>query len=125
MQALLLWCDGRQDRVFRAGDIEVRPEGWLRPPRPLTVPRATSLLAEGSATEVPRRLHVRARGDGDEVTGWFETESVARVAVPHDHDLGTTFIHEVVGRLTLTGRVRGEPIAIAGPGVFELLGSAR
>ena len=36
---------------------------------------------------------------------------------------GVTIIHEVQGRFTVEGRVRGESIAFGGGGVFEFLGS--
>ena len=120
VQSLLVWSGPRQHRVFRGAELEVRPEGWLRPARCLTVPRAASLLADG-ATEVPAVLHVAARGDGDELAGMIVTRSVARIAVPDDTGLGFTFIHEVVADLELAGHIRGEPFALASPAVCELL----
>lgn len=123
LQALLIWHGARQHRVFRGAELTVEPVGWLRPPRCLTIPRVGSLLAGGAVTEVPQRLRLRAAGDGDELHGEFIAQDVARIAVPNDHDLGTTLIHEVVGRLRLSGSIRGEPVAVDARAVFELLRS--
>ena len=76
----------------------------------------------GVATDVPRRLRFDAGGDGDALTGCFDADDVARIVLPNDHDLGTTLIHEVMGRFTLRGHVRGERIDFAGRAVFEFLG---
>jgi hypothetical protein len=121
LQALLLWHGPRQHRVFRGPELTVEPIGWLRPQRCLTVPRIGGLLAGGAATEVPARLYLHASGDGDEIHGELVAHHVARIAVPSDHDLGTTLIHEVVGRLRLSGVIRGGPVAIDARAVFELL----
>lgn len=123
MQSLLVWRDGRQVRVFRGDELEVRPEGFLRPVRPFTVPSVGTLLVGARATEVPRRLHVTARADGDILAGVFEAEDVARITVPHDHDLGTTVIHEVTGRLVLGGELHGQRFEVDVPAMFEFLGS--
>lgn len=120
VQSLLVWLGPRQHRVFRGAELDVRPEGWLRPAHCLTVPRVASLLADGAA-EVPEVLHVTARGDGDELVGRIETRSVARIAVPDDLGLGFTFIHEVVAELELAGHIRGERFALASSAVCELL----
>jgi hypothetical protein len=123
LQALLIWQGPRQHRVFRGAELEVEPDGWLRPRRCLTVPRVAGLLAGGAVTEVPQRLRLRAAGDGDALHGEFIAHDLARIAIPNDHDLGTTLIHEVVGRLRLSGAIRGEPVAIDARAVFELLRS--
>lgn len=124
MQSLLVWRGARQARVFRGEDIRVIPEGFLRPARPFTVPAIGTLLVGARASEVPQRLHIHAAADGDEVHAVFDARHVARVTVPHDHDLGTTIIHEVIGHLRLSGRLHDEPIEADAPAMFELLGSA-
>lgn len=123
MQSLLVWRGARQARVFRGDELALRAEGFLRPPRPFTVPRAGALLVGTRASEIPRVLHVRARADGDDLVGAFEAEHVARITVPHDHDLGTTVIHEVIGRLRLAGTLHDRPIESDTPAMFEFLGS--
>jgi hypothetical protein len=121
MQALLVWDGARQQRVFRGHTLVVEPEGFLRPARPFVVPRCASLLADGVATEVPRRLHLHASCSGDELTGVFEARDLARIVVPDDESLETTIIHEVAGRLHVTGRIRDRAIAIDAPAIFEFL----
>jgi hypothetical protein len=120
VQSLLVWSGPRQHRVFRGNELEVRPEGWLRPAHCLTVPRIASLLG-GGPSEVPAVLHLRAAGGGDELVGAITTKSVARIAVPDDHGLGFTFIHEVVAELELAGQIRGEDFALTSSMVCELL----
>lgn len=122
MQALLVWHGPRQVRVFRGDEVEVEPEGFLRPDRPFTLPRTAALLVDDVATEVPRRLDVRARGGGDELAGAFTAETLARIVVPHDDSLHTTVIHEVVGRLRLAGVLLDRRVEIDAPAMFELLG---
>ena len=121
MQALLLWSGGRQYRVFREHEMKVTAEGFLRKDV-FTVPKAARLLAGPAATDIPRRLCFEAEGNGDTLFGCFEAEDAARIVVPNEHDLGTTLIHEVVGRLELRGNVRGSPIAFTAHAVFECLG---
>ncbi|MEO8554376.1 MAG: hypothetical protein ABI678_30580 [Kofleriaceae bacterium] len=123
MQAMLVWRDARQARVFRGSDLQIEPQGFLRPARPFTVPRSAALLVDHVATEIPQRLHITAAGDGDTLTGTFEAASVARIVVPHDDTLETTVIHEVDGRLHLTGMLHDRPIAVDAPAMFEFLRS--
>lgn len=124
MQSLLVWRGPRQARVFRGDELTVVPEGFLRPDRPFTVPAIGALLVGSRASEVPQRLHIHAAADGDELHAVFEARHVARVTVPHDHDLGTTIIHEVIGQLQLRGQLLDERVDVEVPAMFELLGSA-
>lgn len=123
MQSLLVWRGPRQARVFRGGELDVAPRGHLRPHRPLTVPNTAALLVENLATEVPERLEIAARSDGDELAGAFECKSLARVVVPFDDSMLTTVIHEVEGRLHLRGTLHGEAFELDAPGMFEFLRS--
>lgn len=125
MQALLAWTDGRQARVFRGDELAVASEGFLRPGRPVTIPRTAALLAGDSATEIPRRLHIRAAASDDRIEGVFEAASVARIVVPDDDCLETTAIHEVEGVLRLRGSLRDEPFQLEAPAMFEFLQEIR
>ena len=122
MQSRRLWRDGRQYRVFREDEVEVSAEGLLRKDDFFTVPRTARLLTGGTAADIPKRLRIEAKGRGDAVSACFEAIDAARIAVPNEHDLGTTLIHEVVGVFELRGVVRGEPVALGGHAVFEYLG---
>lgn len=127
MQALLLWREGRQHRVFREHEVEVSASGHFRPDSPrgfFTVPQSMSLLAGGSArtTDIPQRLSIHAHGYGDTVIASFEAIDTARIVVPNGHDLGTTLIHEVLGRFEMQGRIRDELVDFTGHAVFEFLG---
>jgi hypothetical protein len=123
MQALFLWRGALQHRVWRAADVTVERVGLLRASRVFKLPRVMSLVAPGTVTDVPRALVVRASGDGDEVECRFDAEDVAAVVIPNDHDPGVTVIHEVSGVVSVTGRVRGEDLAMRGRAIFEFLGA--
>jgi hypothetical protein len=122
MQALILWKGARQHRVMTGRDVEVIEEGYLRPRRIFKVPRVMALLAPEAATDVPRRIEVRAAAGGDHLRLSIEAEDVAQILVPNERDLGITAIHEVHGAARLRGVVRGERVAMEGHGMFELLG---
>lgn len=123
MQAVFLWRGPWQQRVFRGGDVAVAREGFLRPARVFKVPRPMALLSPGTATDVPKRLVMRAAGDGDRVEVVFDADDLAQVIIPNDHDPGVTIIHEVSGRVTVEGAVLGERVAMEGRAIFEFLGA--
>lgn len=121
MQALFLWKGTHQERLFREHELTVRREGALRVDAAFKLPRVMGLVSPGSATGVPARIIVKAEGDGDHAQFEFRCEDVAQVIIPNDDDLGVTIINEVSGRLTLSGVIRGEPIEISAPSIFEFL----
>jgi hypothetical protein len=123
MQAVFLWRGPWQQRVLRAGDVSVSREGFLRAERVFKVPRPMALVSPGTATDVPKRLVMRAAGDGDRVEAVFEADDLAQVIIPNDHDPGVTIIHEVSGRVSVEGSVLGEPVAMEGRAIFEFLGA--
>lgn len=123
MQAVFLWRGAYQQRVMRAAEVTVTREGLLRPTRVFKVPRPMALVAPGTATDVPKRLILRAAADGDRVEGVFEAEDLAQVIIPNDHDPGVTIIHEVSGTVTVEGEVLGERVAMEGRAIFEFLGA--
>ena len=109
-------------RVFRDEEVRVSHEGSFEAPRPLRVPRVMAMLSPGGTGDVPRRMEVVARGDGDELRLVFTPEDVAQVVLPSERDPeGVTVINEVSGHVAMEGRVRGVTVAMEGPGVFELL----
>lgn len=123
MQAVFLWRGPHQQRVFRAADVEVWREGFLRPSRVFKVPRPMALVSPGTATDVPKRLRMRAAADGDAVDATFEADDLAQVIIPNDHDAGVTIIHEVSGTVRVEGRVLGERVEMEGRAIFEFLGA--
>ncbi|WP_437610054.1 hypothetical protein WMF20_01520 [Sorangium sp. So ce834] len=121
-QGLFLWREGEPLRVFRDEEIRVAYDGCFDVGRPLRVPRVMALLAPGLASDVPRRMEVVARGDGDELRLRFAPDAVAQVVMPSERELeAVTVLNEVSGRAALSGRVRGVEVAMEGPGVFEFL----
>lgn len=122
MQGLFLWYGARAERIFRAHDIRVRQEGFMPVQRLTKIPQAMALVCPAWATDVPKRVEVTARGDGDAIDFEFESEDLAQVIIPNDtDDLGVTIINEVSGRLAVHGRVRGRDVAMQGPAIFEFI----
>lgn len=123
MQGLFVWHTERPRRLFRAGDVQVCHEGLLRKERVLKLPRVMSLVHPGQASDVPRRLLVRAARGEDRVCLEFLPDDVAAVVVPDETGLGFTVIYEVSGRVFVEGRVDGASVQIAGRSIFEFLGA--
>jgi hypothetical protein len=121
MQGLLVWQGARQARIFRGDELRVRHEGLLSPRRIFRLPRAMSLVAQGTSTDVPKRLLARAEGRGDHVELVFEAEDLAQIITPNDDDLGVTVINEVTGHLSVEGRIHGERVLLSEPTTFEFL----
>ncbi len=120
-QALMLWRGSVQHRLFRNEAVAVHRDGYLAAGDVLRVPRVMGLVCDDGATDVPRRFRASARERRDEVGFVFAPSAVAQVAVPNDADLGVTRIHEVSGRVSLRGAVRGERVELEGRGFFEFL----
>lgn len=123
-QGVLVWEGAHRRRMFRGREAEMASVGWLRAAGGPRVPRALSLLAPGPPTGVPARVRLRAAAGGDHLEGAFLAEDVARVLAPRDTDLGTTIIHEVVGRMSLEGSLGGRGVSLDAPAFFEVLGDA-
>jgi hypothetical protein len=124
VQGLLVWEGAHRRKAFRGRDLSLVYEGFLRPTAATCFPRGLSLLAPGSATDVPQRVGIVATGGADHLTGELVTADVARIVVPRENDLGTTIIHEVGGRIRLTGRLGERDVAIDAPAFSEFVGRA-
>ncbi|MGF1468139.1 MAG: hypothetical protein ACFCGT_18625 [Sandaracinaceae bacterium] len=120
-QTLFLWRGPKQARVLTDRSLTVRRQGRLRPDRLPKVPGSLRLLVPGNATDVPERFEVEGALGADRVEMSFVSEQVLQLLVPDAGGFGVSRIHEVAGRVTLVGQVRGEPFRQEGRGVFEFL----
>jgi hypothetical protein len=121
-QGLFVFHGEQPLRVFRDDEITVTHSGCFGLARPLKIPRVMAMLSPGTASDVPCRMEVLARGDGDELHLRFEPQDVAQVVMPSERDLeGVTTLNEVNGRVTAEGRVRGARVEMEGPSVFEFI----
>jgi hypothetical protein len=121
-QALFLWHGSEPLRVFRDEELHFSTPCCFQAERPFSLPRPLALLAPGSAADLPREVRVRARGEGDELLLRFVPRHAARLLLPGEESLEQlTLIHEVLGPVTLHGQVRGRPVELEGPGVFEFV----
>ncbi|MCP3100721.1 hypothetical protein LZ198_17770 [Myxococcus sp. K15C18031901] len=121
-QAILLWHGAELRRQFRGPDLRVTAHKRGGLPQALKVPRIMALLSPGTANDVPASLEVTAREGGDDLTARFELRSLAQVLIPDETDpTGVVTLNEACGQMTLSGRLRGEPLAMEGPCVLELV----
>jgi hypothetical protein len=122
-QGMFLWHGAQQARVFREHDVRFVPaRGFLAPARVFKIPRVMALVSPDVPTDVPRASTLVAAADGDTLECRFVGHDLAQVVVPAEASPGVTVINEVTGTMTVRGRVRGEPVALDGRGVFEFLG---
>lgn len=123
MQALFVWEHSRQRRVFRADAVELNRLGLHRQSELFKLPRPMALLSPGRVTDVPARLSIYAREDGDWCTAEFDAGHGSQVILPNDDDLGVTIINEVSATFRARGVVDGRAFEVAGPSIFEYLGA--
>jgi hypothetical protein len=120
-QGVLVWRDASHLRTFQGRDVSVHGAGNLPARGALRVPRVMSLVAPGSAADLPRRLEVRAASGRDALEASFELTDLAQVAIPDEAaERGATVISEAHARAQLAGRVRGEALRFEGPALVEL-----
>ena len=102
--------------------MRVSDTGVWYPEHVHKVPGVMRLLAPGTATAVPARLVIEARGRGDELVCEFRPRALAQVIIPNDVDAGLTVLNETAGQLAVEGRIDGESFAFETETVVEFLG---
>ena len=121
-QGLYVW-HGRDPAVmWRDSVVAFEQRGLLRRRPALTLPPVMRVLRPGSASDLPSRLVIRGRHDGDELRLTFESDDYVRLVVPDEHDeLGLVTLNEVSGRVVAVGEIDGLNVDLEGSGVFEFL----
>ncbi len=120
---LSLWSGTDLVRVFARGDLQARMRGRFDGGPVRRVPGVMGLLAQGSASAVPRCVEVEA-GDGtDRLALRFVPASVVEVVVPSEMGAGFVRLAEVVGEMRVEGRAAGRDVAFTAPAVFEFMGA--
>jgi len=122
VSGVFVWRHAREQRLFRDREVRVRSEGVWYPERVHKVPGVMRLLRPGTATAVPARLIVEARGRGDALECVFRPRAVAQVIVPNDRTADLTVLNETAGRLTVGGRIDGEDVGFETETIVEFLG---
>ena len=118
---LALWRGESLFRIFSRHEINVRPTGYSTPSRLFRIPRPLAMAVPQLGRDVPRGFEVSARAGADQVSLLFATSSEAQILVPNETDLESTIITEVLGRIEISGEVRGCSLAATGRSVFEFL----
>lgn len=117
-QHALVWTGRSLLGSFRGGEITFVPDGRASGPFP-TVPAVLALCRPGHASDIPQRLVVAAASARGRLAVEFTRTATARVLVPSDAGLGTTAIHESLGRAYARGHIDGQPIELTGHGFVE------
>ncbi len=73
---------------------------------------------------VPRRLVISARMGGDWTLLDFSCEAAARIVIPGETGIDPYSVHEVIGPVTVEGRLNGERFAFETFGIVEFAGGA-
>jgi hypothetical protein len=119
---LVVWRGQRLVKAFRADQVRSTPVGH-QPRAPIAkFPPIMRLLCPEWTSEVPRMFRIEAEARGDRLTVELDCRHFAQIVVPNERDLGVTAINEVEVASRLEGRLRGEPIAVEGAGLFEFHG---
>jgi hypothetical protein len=122
-QTLSLWSGTRLVRVFARGELRARMRGRYDDGPVRRVPGVMGLLAQGSASAVPRCVEVEADDGIDHVGLGFVPESVVAVVGPRVRGPGVGRVAEVVGTISVEGRVAGRDVRFAARAVFEFMGA--
>lgn len=121
-QGVYLWRDDRPWRIFRDAELRITTAFDEVPPNDLSLPPMMALLCPPGPMDVPSRLEIIARGEGDTLRLLFRPTHLARVIVPSEvNTWSTTTLNEVSGTLAASGRVRGQSVSFEGAGVFEFV----
>jgi hypothetical protein len=120
---LSLWSGADLVRVFARDELRARLRGRFDGGPVRRLPGVMGLLAQGSASAVPRSVEVEAGDGADRVALRFAPASVAEVVVPSDLGAGFVRLAEVVGEMEVEGRVAGRDVAFASRAVFEFMGA--
>lgn len=116
-QGVWLWRQGELVRGFRDGQIAFQSRGFVRRPDPTTVPAALASLAP-DATGVPEQLEWVASDGEDSLRGVFRSGAPLRIIAPNPE--GSTVVHEVPGRLYVSGRLGPRMVTLEGSGLLEV-----
>jgi hypothetical protein len=125
-QAILVWRDDESCRTFRDDEVQVESKGLLRGGARLRIPRVMSIVEPGHTADLPCEIVARAARGPDQIEVRLRLEDYAEIAVPNEsRALDTTLLCEARADAQITGRIRGEDLAVRTAAVFELNQGAR
>ncbi len=116
--SLMVLADGRR-HVFRGSALTVYRSGRLRPPAPRLPGALAALCADRRQPDLPRRMHVEMDNGMDWLTLDLRFEGAMQLIAPEPTRPGVTFIHELAGAFTCSGRIDGTSLQAAGLAMFE------
>lgn len=120
---LSLWSGTELVRVFARGELRARMRGRFDGGPVRRLPGVMGLLAQGSASAVPRCVEVEADDGIDRLALRFLPASLVEVVVPSEMGPGFVRLAEVVGDVRVEGRAAGRDVAFAARAVFEFMGA--
>jgi hypothetical protein len=121
-QGVFVWRGAGRPRIFRDEDVRLDASTERVRCRPVfKVPRVMALLSPDQAPDVPAQVEIAARAATDAVEVRFDAATLSQVVIPSETGPSITIINEAVGRVIVTGTIRGEAIRFAGRAVCEFL----
>jgi hypothetical protein len=122
--SVMLWRSGRLRRHFPRRSVTVSVRGQLNRDRVQQVPDLADLFGVPAMAPIPRRLVIAARMGEDRVVLDFGCEAAARIVIPAETGIDPYSVHEVIGPVTVEGRVNGERFGFETFGIVEFAGGA-
>ena len=122
--SVMLWRSGRLRRHFPRRCVTVSVRGQLDRDRVRQVPDLATLFGVPSMAPIPRRLVISAKMGEDYSVLDFSCEAAARIVIPAETGIDPYSVHEVIGPVTVEGRVNGERFAFETFGIVEFAGGA-
>jgi hypothetical protein len=120
--AQLMLVGEQRTRTFRGSAVSIRPQGLAKPPLRRLPGALAALHSDRREPELPDRLRIEAAAGLDWLRLEFETVSAAQLIEGETVQPGYSFIHELAGRFTVEGNIRGSAVECTGLGVFEHVG---
>ena len=121
----MVWRDGRLIRHFPRRRVSVAVRGLLERDQVTQVPGLSNLFGVPPMESMPRRLVIHAAMGHDYALLDFSCDSAARIVIPNETGIRPFSVHEVIGPVTVEGRVSGRPFSFSTYGIVEFAGGAR
>jgi hypothetical protein len=122
--SVMLWRAGRLRRHFPRRSVTVSVRGLLDRDRVCQVPNMASLFATPAMSPIPRRLVISARMGEDWTVLDFSCEAAARVVIPAETAIMPYSVHEVIGPVSVEGRLNGSAFGFESYGIVEFAGGS-
>lgn len=123
--SVMVWRMGRLVRHFPRHRVSVAVRGLLNRNDVTQVPGLSNLLGVPPMEPIPRRLLISAAMGRDFAVLDFSCDSAARIVIPNETGIAPFSVHEVIGPVSVDGRISGRDFQFSSFGIVEFAGGAR